>query len=182
MIYINLLPWRESRSQRLKKKLVAQSILALILPGIMAAAIWLNYWHKIQQITEQKDQYFQLYQPDLSGMNEYDQNLQRQEKLARWQDKVNRLVSQRQKIPDTLAVLTLNRLLQPIEYLAVDHQKLVIRGLDWSTGDAMSLFQHLQKDPGFCQVALMPASRRAKTGMGLEFELQAQLCDVGAGS
>jgi len=178
MIYINLLPWRESQSWRLLKKFAFQFLITLTVLGIVLAMLWLKLWYEFKQMGQEQIVFELAHQDELESMAQYEFHQGKEKKLLQQLDQVNHLIDQRHTIPDLLSTLTRNRLAQPIEYLAIDHQGLIIRGLDWTDGDAQSLFQRLQNNPNYCQVSLLPSQRQVDPGSALEFELQAELCDA----
>ncbi len=177
MVYINLLPWRESRLKKQRLYFFVQLAIAVCLPLLVCAVIGLYQHQKVKARVAEIETIETTNQPLIAEINDFEVQKTSYQSQRPKIHRINRLLESRFNIPELLLFLQQQNLdLFEVNFLSISQKAFKLKATDSSSTRALSLLKNLRSESNFCQVRFMPLDNQDSSQL-LKFELQAQFCD-----
>ena len=183
MICINLLPWRESKLNKMKRILLMQLLLAITFPCVTVAAYRMIEATRITIKSQSLNAYRQANQQVLNKIDSLSSDYQFSEIQQHKRQQFIQIINQKNKLPDILAKLTSQKRAGQVNQLALDYRSVKIIYSTTETDDVLPFFQLLNSYPSFCHVSYDSIGAKVKPKDSVQtdtanYELNAKLCDI----
>ena len=176
MVYINLLPWREYKSKKLRVSFCVQLVVALCLPLLICSAIWFYQQQIIKTGVAEIKKIEIENQQLIAEIDDFETAKAAYQNQLPLIQNINRLLDKRFSIPGLLLFLQQQNLDFEVSHLSINQDAFKLKATDSSSNSAMSLLNNLRTESNFCQVRFTPKDSQDSAQL-MEFELQAQFCD-----